>query len=281
VVMPQNTVGNPIHTRLSFDLYHGLQTRLPLQADPFKADQLAWSFAAELESAGQWLWALFAVLHLSKAEQRQVAIQELLARHAPDVDEYNSETLQIIFDEFKIPEAWLWEAKALFARSVQQDHVKEVEYLLRAKNWDEAHKTLCQVVAPQAIVEQNYTTLQQLLSNFVEKDQIRGWNLGGQIYEDYVSLMKGPLGTGKNAVVKRLLRTLPAMVHDRPGKVGFVERVAIEEMSAVVGKTVLDDKENSSERSRVLRLPLAENMHLKHTVDLSLQYYKMLMAAGK
>jgi len=185
------------------------------------------------------------------------------------------------FDEFKIPEAWLWEAKALFARSVQQDHVKEVEYLLRAKNWDEAHKTLCQVVAPQAIVEQNYTTLQQLLSNFVEKDQIRGWNLGGQIYEDYVSLMKGPLGTGKNAVVKRLLRTLPAMVHDRPGKVGFVERVAIEEMSAVVGKTVLDDKENSSERSRVLRLPLAENMHLKHTVDLSLQYYKMLMAAGK
>jgi nuclear pore complex protein Nup98-Nup96 len=246
MVMPQNTVGNPIHTRLSFDLYHGLQTRLPLQADPSAADQLAWNFAAELESAGSWTWAVFAVMHLSKPDHRQLAIQELLARNASRVDEHDSETLQLLFDEFKIPEGWLWQAKALFARSVLQNHVKELEYLLRAKHWQEAHKTLCEVVAPQAIVEQNYTTLQQLLNNFTGKDQVHGWDLGGQIYEDYVGLAMGLPGTGRSTVVRRLLRTLPAMVHERPGKLGFVQRVAVEEMSSMVGKAVLGDEENVS-----------------------------------
>ena len=33
--------------------------------------------------------------------------------------------------------------------------------------------------------------------------------------------------------------------------------------------------------SRVLRLPLTEDKYLKHAADLSLSYYKSIMAGGK
>jgi nuclear pore complex protein Nup98-Nup96 len=35
------------------------------------------------------------------------------------------------------------------------------------------------------------------------------------------------------------------------------------------------------ERSRVLKLPLAEDLWLRHTCDLSVNYYKTVMATGK
>lgn len=297
VVMPQNATGNPVDARFSFEIYHALSTRLPKQVDLHRADQLAWDFATQLESAGEWHWAIFALLHLSDAPQRRKALQTVLAHHAVDIDESDNQHLKLLTESFKIPEAWIWTAKALYARSVQRDHVKEVDYLLRAKSWSEAHKTLCRIVAPQAIIEQDHATLLQLLDNFAAKDKVSDWYLGGQVYEDYAHLMRGPSGREKTVVLKRLLSALPALVHDRPGKLGFAEMVAVQEMSRMVGFAVLADDEKVSrgkeslktlsliilqtfDSSRVLQLPVAGDTHLKQTVDLSLTYYKALMAHG-
>ena len=246
VIMPQNATGNPMDFRLSFELYHALSTRFPAQSDPARADQLAWEFATQLEAAGKWHWTIFVLLHLSNPLQRQKALLTILTHHASDISESDIEHLQILTDTFKIPEAWIWEAKALYARSVLEDHVKEVDYLLRAKNWNEAHKTLCRIVAPQAIIEEDYETLFQLLENFERKDKVSDWNLGGQVYQDYVHFIKGIDGGMRPVVLKRLLGSLTALVQDRPGRLGFAEMVAIREMSAVVGKAILEDKAHVS-----------------------------------
>ena len=37
----------------------------------------------------------------------------------------------------------------------------------------------------------------------------------------------------------------------------------------------------SSDLSQVLQLPLTEDMYLKHSVNLSFDYYRTLMAGGK
>ena len=243
VVMPQNASGNPIDARLSFELYHALSTRLPDHVDLVRADQLAWDFAMQLETVGEWKWAIFALLHLSDSQQRQKALQDLLAHHAADIDETAGETFQLLTATFKIPEAWIWTAKALYARSIQEDHVREVDYLLRAKCWNEAHKTLCRVVAPQAIIEESHATLLQLLENFGGKDKVSEWPVGGQVYEDYVRLVKGLKGRERHAVTQRLLHALPNLVQDRPGKLGFIEMVAVQEMSAVVGRALVADKD--------------------------------------
>ena len=250
ILMPENLSRNPTDTRLSFQLYHALSSaiRIPERTteqediDLGRADQLAWGFIGQLEASGQWLWSVFVALHLSKTEQRQEALQSLLAYHANAIGDAGSAPFMTLRHEFKIPEAWIWEAKALYARSVEQDHVKEVQYLLRAQDWTEAHKTLCQIVAPQAIIEQDYQTLSTLLDGFSPKDLVREWSLGGQVYQDFIALVRGDAGAG----LRRLLTALPAMVSERPGQLGFVEMVAVKEMSGIVGNKVLEGKRHVS-----------------------------------
>lgn len=246
VVMPPNATGNPMDSRFSFELYQALSTRFPAHSDPTRADQLTWDLAVQLEAGERWHWAMFVILHLSGPQQRQKALQDLLARHAPKIEESDAGQMRLLTESFKIPEAWIWDAKAVYARAVQQNHVKEVDFLLRGKNWDEAHKTLCRIVAPQAIIEEEYDTLFGLLENFGRRDKVADWNLGGQVYQDYVHLMKGLAGRERQVVLKRLAGSLAALVQDRPGRLGFAEMVAVREMGAVVGKTVLADKENVS-----------------------------------
>lgn len=248
VIMPQNATSNPIDSQLSFQLYHALRMRFlnnrsGIDVSSEEADQLTWDFADQLDTAGEWTWSAFVLLHLSNGEQRQRGLQSILAHHASAIGDSASPVFKTLVKEFKIPESWIWEAKALYARSVTQDHVKEVEFLVRAKDWEEAHETLCRIVAPRAIIEQDYTTLRELLAGFEGKSFVQDWGLGGQVYADFVQLVQGGDARGKNDIIRRLLIALPAMVRERPGKLGFVETVAVQEMSGVVGRAFLEDKQ--------------------------------------
>jgi hypothetical protein len=68
---------------------------------------------------------------------------------------------------------------------------------------------------------------------------IPGWDIGGQIYSDYISLVQPGhrRGTKRDAVV-RLLRALPGME-----VVSFEQRVAQTEMSRVVANMVVSTAE--------------------------------------
>lgn len=228
MVSPHNTTGNPLNARLSFQLYHSLALRFP-QPDAAKADQLTWDFATQLESSGEWLWALYAIMHLSNHEQRKLAIESLLAHHASNIDDAAHDTLT---SEFKIPASWIWSAKALLARS-REDPVAEVQCLIRANDFNEAHTVLCRTVAPKAIIEQDYTTLKALLEGFTEHAEVREWELGGQVYDDFIWLLERGAENEKGRIhhLGSLLESLPAM---QEKEMGFLEKVAVKEMGRVV-----------------------------------------------
>ena len=243
ILLPHNITGNPLDARLSFQLYHALAVRFPENADAEKADHLAWDFSAQLDAAGEWLWAIFAILHLSDREQRQRAIQSLLAQHAAEIPvAQDSQILKTLTEEFKIPAPWIYEAKALYARSVAQDHAREVHYLLQAGNREEAHQTLVRIVAPQCVIEQDYATLQDLLDGFsTGKERGNEWETGGQVYEDYLALIKGAEGAEKEQALKRLVRALPSMGKGENAMMeeeGFRENIAVREIASVVADMV-------------------------------------------
>lgn len=261
IILPHNTTGNPLDSRLSFQLYHALSLHFPSARDNTFGDQLALDFAANLDSAGEWVWAIFVLLHISNPAQRQSSIQSLLSIHAaeiiPDDTSQESNAFVTLTIEFGIPEQWVWESKALHARSVSQNHVDEVHFLLLARNWDEAHDTLCRVVAPRAIIESDHDTLRQLLTAFhgEGKEHVADWGLGGAVYEDFVALVIGQdvehdgrmrradrSEQGKLAILNRLLSALPVMVQEHAGAMALDETVAIKEMSAVVASAAVGVK---------------------------------------
>jgi nuclear pore complex protein Nup98-Nup96 len=305
VIRPENSQLSPLNVRLSWQLSRALTSLevISYGADAEdKADRLTLSFASQLTNEGNWLDAIFVLLHLCNAESRTKAIQDHLAHHAGSIGHSaDSQTFATML-EYKIPEAWIWEAKALYMRSVQKDPRREVECLILAKSYDEAHLTFCKEVAPKAVIERDYTTLRKLLVGFEGREwSIRDWNLGGALYVDYLSLLDGEKsGKIDTSIVERLLGCLPAMLVDARHAT-FFETVAVQEISNVVAKIVTTrgnvsytssvlmkrangtttNQTQKTDLSRVLELPLTEDRFLKHTMDLSLGYYQMVFAGGR
>ena len=247
---PHNTTGNPLDARLSFQLYHALTLRFPTlpETTHFQADALIWTFATQLDGVGEWLWALFALLHLHSPEQRHMVIQAHLAHHAADIKaETGNETFQTLIEEFQIPLSWIWDAKALYARNVLRDPVSELGYLIKAGDILEAHEVLKKEVGPAAVIEEDWRTLRDVLEAFKEgKNAISDWGLGGQVYQDYLSLVFAEVdGDKKTECLERLTEALPMMT--RKGDDTFRENVTVQEMSGVVGKEVLAMKETVSQ----------------------------------
>ena len=260
-LLPQNTDASAMTARLSFQLYFALTTSFPSSTNHAAADTAIKLFAVQLECAGEWLWAMFALVHISDPQERQRQIQALLSCHAKDIHadppQDSNSTWRILTEEFKIPDFWLWEAKALYARTAEHDRIREANYLVKAGQWAEAHEVLNRVVGPECVIGEEWAQLQGLLEAFRPgKAKIDGWGLGGQVYADYLSLMLEYVeGKEKVKVVERLLESLGTLLRDLTrGSASqgdeqdetFTRRVALQEMSSIVSKEIEVMKEKVS-----------------------------------
>ncbi|KAF4637950.1 hypothetical protein G7Y89_g131 [Cudoniella acicularis] len=281
---PENSQLSPLDFRLTWQLSQALTSADVVKyADEFKADETTLSFASQLTNEGSWLDTVFVLLHLSSPKARAKSIQNHLARFAGHIGSEESQGFITLTQTYKIPTSWIWEAKALYMRSVEKNSGGEVECLIKAQSFNEAHRTFAREVAPRNIVELDYDVLRALLHGFQGKENtISEWHLGGQIYFDFLELLdcqkKGRVVD--QLVLERLLAGLPAVVEDSRHP-SFMERVAVETISGTVAKVVINMGKHGEKGDlpRILRLPLTEDNYLKHTVDLSLEYYKSAMAA--
>ncbi|OJJ49056.1 hypothetical protein ASPZODRAFT_1385725 [Penicilliopsis zonata CBS 506.65] len=255
-VLPEAVTGDRLSNRFSFQLHSLLTAALgqneSIQVHAAQADSLVCDFAWELNSTGAIDQALFVLLHLSQAADRERAVKETLARFAarlpqPLTAEGSPDAFwQYLTVDLQLPEAWIWVAKALYARTTG-DATAEVDCLVRGKNWNDAHTTFCRIVGPTAVIERDYATLETLLSGFGEGPdrKVRGWARGGGVYEDFLRLATARPGNRDPVRLNRLVHALVAMgdkVRQGSGVEGLEERVAFKEMSrAVAGWTAQDD----------------------------------------
>ena len=257
MLLPSNSSPSPLTPRLSFQLYYSLIIRFPSVSDPAAADILSTLFAVQLDAAGEWPLAIFAILHVSDTTQREGTIKALLDRHANDIstDASDNEVWITLVQHFKIPEAWIWQAKALYVRAVNNDRVQECKYLIKANQWIQAHEVFRRVVGPECVIAEEWARLQDLLESFSNgREIINGWGLGGQLYADFLAVVLEDVeGKRRITVLGRLLESVPTVLHDlkaertrapRAGeeadeKARFREMVALREMNDVVGKQIL------------------------------------------
>jgi len=141
------------------------------------------------------------------------------------------------------------------------------------------------------------------------KEPVPGWNQGGAIYFDYVELLDltgqrssyridEELNFKISELVGSLQKALEVVARDRWEGCGLEERVALSEISGLVAELVAKNKVcqsaafeakrvrkltilQTSDRARVLKLPLTEDLWLKHSCDLSTSYYHNLMAGSR
>lgn len=299
-VMPGVASQSVVYNRLTFQLHHHLASIAgssnAVTIDQSRADQLAWDFTWELAAAEQFTQALFVATHISNTASREAGIKQLLSRAAhwiplphredgttPDDNWY------ILTHDLQIPASWLWVAKAQYAHS-RGDYAAEVNALIRAKHWNAAHEIFVQTVAPKAIIERDYPTLNSLLTGFGENPEkrIRGWEHGGGIYDDYVHLAVA-LPKGGKRETPRLKRLLAALgtAGKRAEKGRLEERVAFREISRIVagwcvvdGTATIKGAVEQPAASEILGLPLAPNVRGAHAAAVSRRYFEAVMAGG-
>lgn len=106
----------------------------------------------------------------------------------------------------------------------------------QAGDIEEAHRVLCTTVGPQAVIEQDYDGLSQLLQHFGGR-KVVGWEQGGQVFADFLQLVRAPPSrrhtADQEATMQRLKNGLKAM-GDGGTKRILQERVALIEMGKVL-----------------------------------------------
>ena len=264
------TPDNKRNVLLSFQLYHALTVRFPAISNPAAADSLAVDFSQQLDSVDEWVWACFATLHISSPAAREQGLQDLLAHHAHDfkADEKDS-TFKVLTKEFKIPESWIWQAKALAARAITRNRLFEVECLVLAGDWGEAHAVLRRSVGPRIVIAEDWTLLGKMLERFQNgKENIEDWAQGGQVYEDFLYLVaptavvttptlpgNGGNNTSNNSnvtgrkakqeAVIRLLDVLPDLAINSTTRASFLMKLdSINDSNTITGKSNSSDRRN-------------------------------------
>ncbi|KAI0022794.1 nuclear protein 96-domain-containing protein [Xylariomycetidae sp. FL0641] len=284
ILQPENSQLSPLDFRLCWQLGQALTStgRLTFGKNATeKADAATVSYAAQLTHEGSWTEAIFVLLHLTDPDARSRAIQEHLCRHAGLIGNEKSTSFKKLATDLKIPTQWIWHAKALYMRSVKKDPTSEVQCLLRAGSWADAHKTFMKEVAPVTIIQREYDLLADVLEQFEGRHAlVPDWNVGGEIYKAFLQLM-GCQRRGEQppqALVTALLEGLPAMQGNTP-EASTTEYVALTEMAAELANVVATmAKIGQMEHDRILHLPLTEDVMLKHSRDLAWSHYREVAA---
>lgn len=215
VLRPENSQLSPLDMRLCWQLGVALVATGKVSFGGHaqdKADAATVSYAAQLTSAGEWLEAIFVLLHLSDEQARQRAIQEHLCRHAGLIGSESDPNFALLTDKFCLPATWVWEALALYMRSVQGDAAAEVQCLLKAGSYVEAHRVLVRQVAPQAIIERGYADLAAIMAQFDgNRELVSDWHHGGEVYSLFLSLVQSR--AKGEAVPRPVLDRLVAGLH--------------------------------------------------------------------
>lgn len=243
IIRPENSQLSPLDYRLCWQLGQALVStgRVSFGKNATeKADAATISFAAQLTNEGSWLEAVFILLHLTNPDARARAVQDHLSRHAALIGNDDSTAFKKLVVDFKIPTQWIWHSKALYMRSAKKDATAEVQCLLRAESWADAHQTFIKEVAPRTIIERDYDGLADVLQQFEGRHlHVPDWNVGGEVYKAFLQLM----GYHRRAesppqmLVNSLLEGLPAM-HGNTPEASIIEYAALTEMAAEIATIV-------------------------------------------
>ncbi|KAJ3485579.1 hypothetical protein NLG97_g6784 [Lecanicillium saksenae] len=286
ILRPENSQLSPLDIRLCWQLGQALLSTGKVSygdRDVTKADAATVAYAAQLTSAGEWLEAIFVLLHIRDSGARKQALQGHLCRHAGLIGAENGPNFTTLTEKLLIPASWIWEALALYMRSVKKDASGEVQCLLRADSYEEAHRVLVNQVAPRAIVERNYAGLSDLISQFQgRQDSIAQWALGGEIYGYFLTLMQHRRKNESipSTLLERLLVGLNAMSESGSDK-EILRYAAVSDMADETAREILkmaQKKQDMDLRSRILHLPLTQDRLLAYSVDLGLDRYREVMS---
>jgi len=192
VLCPDTYTSDPLDYQLCWQLQQVLESLGYTHISEAYHCLIQVGFASQLEASGLWEWAVFILLHIRDDKRREAAVRETISRHchADSRCDVLSTKEKLLIESMKIPPQWIYEAKAQHAHYSSQSY-DEAFYLLKAGKWNEAHKVIVTELAADAIIDEDYQTLRNLLLQLSLPERscsIKCWKQSGEVFLDYILL---------------------------------------------------------------------------------------------
>lgn len=303
--LPADLVGlaSPFDSSDLFTFYHAIITNTQPHfeddtIDTTKADQLAEVLAAELSAKGDIASAIYALIHLSDPEVRKGMVQDLLDRFAADLPGPDTATTdagihlwQTLTMDLKIPQSWLFMAKARYAASATNrggDSISELRYLIAAEAWDQAHDCLTKRVAPSFVVDADWAGLLDMCKLFGDDPvrRVADWQSGGAVFDNFGKLMTGMVAKEDGQAIAGLRRRIVHLGHrytnaqvrgkhtsgaliqlGRLSQNELEEHVAIKEMANALARLSTQGG-NVGTLNEILDMPLTQDVRAELTLGM-------------
>ena len=249
---PESLSGNPRDARLGFELINllnavGVLGKISNAGDlgslSAVSDSLAVSYAASLAAQiptdpEVLVLACWVLTHVADARAQPTNIRSLLDRFG-DILSTNQSICEALASHgengLRIPVGWICSSKAIYARTVMHDPVAEVRFLIEGGELGRAHDVISQTVGPAAIIEDDYTSLHDIVALVRETDMRRrvDWDKGAGLYFDYADLIHSEKrGAEAKKLVRKITAELEAVLAE--GGKSAAEKVALQLMASSV-----------------------------------------------
>ncbi|KAG0265272.1 hypothetical protein BG011_005143 [Mortierella polycephala] len=281
--------------------------------------KISQDFMFQLETLGLWEWAVFVALHLESASTRETAVRQILERHvdlpsppsstsgqstATELERWTGESQKgsFLLKVLRIPEPWLWRARATRAK-YNGDLSLQVFSLLKGGEHQQGHALILTRLAPACILHGDLTTLGNLLS-MVDQSKVTDWVKGGRIYQKYLDCcsdfegsvgrvrVKGKVSYSNDLVpqgdvedlqneAQVLLSELPMLQTYKEASSPLLD-VCVTEMASKCTSLLRDLKELSVQESgRLADLPLTEDQRMDTIQKVSNNYFDEVLTLAE
>ncbi|ODQ77859.1 hypothetical protein BABINDRAFT_163236 [Babjeviella inositovora NRRL Y-12698] len=158
-------------------------------ADATLGDALSLEFAEQLENSSLIQEAVFVLSHMNRDEDVDTHITRVVMDRIDDIQSLHYE--HALVNTLHVPRRLIDEAIAAKYRSFG-DYWNEASALLDASNYAEAHATILENVAPNAVISggKYLDNLQQLLDRFANRGRIVHWSSGAGVYAAYIQVLR-------------------------------------------------------------------------------------------
>ncbi|KAK6637009.1 hypothetical protein RUM43_010680 [Polyplax serrata] len=186
---PATYTSDPLDHRLSWLLEQVLISLGYVHLSKMSSAINCVGFASQLEAYGLWHWSIFVYLHLPDGFRRKQAAVDSLNRHVTLLEDRGlTEEETFVIDDLGIPAEWVYRSKATLAVSLSRYH-DAAYYLIQAREWNEVHQIIIKHIAADAVVNENYDYLRDLLEPLVPNSAfISEWFYLGQLLWDYLEV---------------------------------------------------------------------------------------------
>jgi nucleoporin NUP145 len=236
-------------------------------------DELTSLYAEQLISSELYQEGIFVLSHLHDDEQVNSLISKLIAVNIEKFSKIDG-LLHNLTTLLKVPTRLIIESKALYYSSTGNIW-KEVSYFLDAENFEEAHKTIINKVAPAAVINNGpkLKFLEELIARFPEQHSIKDWNIGLLVYKNYIRSIR----FNNESSLRYLVDNLPHVKQSN-----FKIKVAVRLMSKKVATRLVELSRSEGQslleldKQKILKLPLGEDAP-SFAKDFAVEYFKQIL----